>query len=368
MKAVMLVGGEGTRLRPLTLDTPKPLMPLGNRPFLSHVTAHLARHGIDEAILTVGYLAEAFEGFPAEHTHGVKVTVVREDVLLDTGGAVKNVEHLLDDTFLVLNGDDLTDLDLTAMIAFHREKSSVATLFVAQVEDPTPYGLVPLSADGRIEQFIEKPRHDEIVTNLVNAGTYVLEPEALYDVPPSERVSIERVVFPGLLAKHAPMYGFQSNAYWTTIGTPAQYLRANRDVLEGKIGEPPPGRPTPSGAWVGEGARIDPSVRTRGPAAIGSRCRVDLGATIYPQTCLGSDCRIGERAVLEECVLHDEVTIGPGATVERSIIGRGVDVGARSRVVDAVIGRDAKIGADNELRAGIRIWPGLDIPDGSIRF
>lgn len=365
MKAVLLVGGEGTRLRPLTLDHPKPLIPVANRPFLAHVLSHLGRHGVEEVILTTGYLAEAFEGFSPD---GVRLTVVHEDRALDTAGAVKNAEEHIDSTFLVLNGDVLTDIDISALLAAHREKRAIGTIALTPVEDPTAYGLVPLDADGRIERFVEKPRHDEIVTNLVNAGIYVLEPDVLKRIPAGQPYSFERDLFPDLLVDLTPMYGFRSNAYWLDVGTPRKYLTGNRDVLGGKVGERPPGRETPSGAWVDEGTRIDPSARIRGPVAIGSGCRIDLGAIVYPGSCLGDGCHIGEGSVVEESVLHDDVVLEPGAVVERSVLGRGVNIGHATRVVDAVVGRGVSVGAANELRAGIRIWPGLDIPDGTVRF
>lgn len=369
MKAVILVGGEGTRLRPLTLDTPKPLIPVGNRSFLEHVLARLSGHGITEAILTTGYLAEAFEAFPSELTHGVKLTVVREARPLDTCGAVANVSSMLDETFFVLNGDILTDLNLTEMLNYHRERNAIGTLALSRVRDPSAYGLVPTDATGRIERFIEKPRADEtLTTDWINAGTYILEPEALKDVTPGQPYSFERALFPGLLDAGAPLFGFESSAYWLDLGTPGKYLRANLDVLEGKVGERPPGRLTPTGVWVDEGARIDPSVRLRGPAALGMHCRIELGAVIYPQSCLGADCVIGEQAVIEESVLHEGVTVGAHAHIERSILAGGVHIGAGCRIVDAVVGPGVRLGSYNELRGGIRLWPGLEIPDGSIRF
>lgn len=365
---MILVGGEGTRLRPLTLDTPKPLMPVANRPFLGHVLAHLAEHRVDEAILTTGYRAEAFDGFPDAETYGVKLTVVREDQPLGTAGAVKHVEDMIDSTFFVLNGDILTDLDLGALLAHHREKEAVGTLALTPVDDPTAYGLVPLDAEGRIERFLEKPRHDEVVTNLVNAGTYVLEPAVLKRIPAGENQSFERDLFPELLYDMAPMFGYRSSAYWLDLGTPPKYLRANQDVLSGKVGVAPPGRQTPAGAWVDEGTRIDPSVRVRGPAAVGANCRIDLGAAIYPSSCFGAGCHLAEGVVVESSVVHDDVEIAEGAHVEGSIVGRGVTIGARTRLSDAVVGPGVRIGADNELRAGMRVFPGLDIPDGTVRF
>ncbi len=368
MKAVILVGGEGTRLRPLTLDTPKPLVPVGNRPFLEHVLASLSRHGVQEAILTTGYRAEAFDTYPPERTYGVQLTVVREEDPLGTAGAVKNIEHMLTSTFLVLNGDILTNLDLTALVNHHRRKESVATLTLTSVRDPSAYGLVPIDDDGKIQRFIEKPRADEVVTDLINAGTYVLEPEVLQRVPAGENHSVERGLFPRLLAEGAPLYGFQAPAYWLDLGTPEKYLRANRDVLEGRVGEEPPGTRASSGAWVAKTCEVDPWVQIRGPVAIAGGTTIAEGAVIHPLTCIGRDCRIAGGAVIEESVIQEGVEVERGAVIERSIVCTGAKVGAGCRIEDAVVGAGVRLGADNELRAGIRLWPNLEIPPGKVRF
>jgi mannose-1-phosphate guanylyltransferase len=372
MKAVMLVGGLGTRLRPLTLHTKKELMPVANRPFLEHVLANLGRHGVEEAILTTGYLAEAFEDFPPERAHGVKLTIVRETTPLDTCGAIKNVESMLDGTFLVCNGDILTDLDITSLVKFHRERDTLGTLTLAPVEDPSAYGLVPIDEDGRIERFIEKPQPDEIVTNLINAGTYVLEPEILNYVPTGVPFSFERVreggLFPLLLAEGEALYGFVSNAYWLDIGTPDKYLRANTDTVAGLVGIDPPGVRQEGPVWVARGTEIDATARIDGPACIGADCRIEARAVIGSRACIGDGCVIAAGASVDESVLHPGVRIESGAFVVRSIIGTGATIGAGSRVTDAVVGNDVKVGQDNELSGGIRLWPGIEVPDKGITF
>jgi mannose-1-phosphate guanylyltransferase len=368
MKAVILVGGQGARLRPLSLDTKKELMPVANRPFLEHMLAHLARHGVTEAILTTGHMAEAFEGFPPERTHGVTLTLVSEPEALGTCGAVKNVEHVLDDTFLVCNGDILTGVDITALCAFHRENHAVATLYLTPVEDPRAYGLVPIDATGRVERFLEKPRADEIVTDLVNAGVYVLEPEVLRKAPSGRFYMFEHGLFPSLLAEGAPVFGFRSTAYWLDIGTPQKYLRANVDVLERKVGQEPPGERTAVGGWIAEDVKIASTATVGALASVGSSCTIDDGVRIEPLTSVGPGSHVGAEAVVERSVLHAGVTISAGAHVEGSVLGRDVFIGSGARLVDAVIGHGAVVGGDNELRAGIRIWPNLRLPDGSIRF
>ncbi|MGH2759520.1 MAG: sugar phosphate nucleotidyltransferase [Actinomycetota bacterium] len=379
LKAVMLVGGLGTRLRPLTLDTKKELMPVAGRPFLEHVLANLAKHGVDEAILTTGYLADAFETFPSHHTHGVKLTIVREEEPLDTCGAVKNVEHLLDGTFLVCNGDILTGLDISSLVAYHRERETLGTLTLKPVEDPSAYGLVPVDDDGRIERFIEKPKtKEEVVTDLINAGTYVLEPDALNYVPGGEPFSFEGGVrsggrvdvglFPLLLAEGEALYGYVSRDYWLDTGTPEKYIQANRDVLAGDVGLDPAGLGSAGRVWIGRGAEVDPSASLAGPCAVGGGCTVERGATIGPYSSIGQRCRIGAGAVVGESVLHDDVIVGGGTTVAGSVLGNEVRIGPGCTVDDAVVGAGVRIGASNELRRGIRLWPGVDVPDRGITF
>jgi len=372
MKAVMLVGGFGTRLRPLTLHTKKELMPVANRPFLEHVLANLAKHGVDEAILTTGYLAEAFEDFPDEAAHGVKLTIVRETEPLDTCGAVKNVEDHLDGTFLVLNGDIFTNLDITKLVAYHRERDALGTLTLTPVDDPSAYGLVPIDDDGRIQRFIEKPRADEIVTNLINAGTYVLEPHILDFVPAGEPYSFERVreggLFPLMLAEGELLYGYVSHDYWLDIGTPEKYLKANRDALAGMVGIEPPGAASDNRVWIGRGAEIDQSAQIVGPCAIGDDAIVERGAIVGPLTAIGRGVRIGESAVIDGSVLHDGVDVADHANLVGTISGSGARIGAATKCHDVIIGSGVKIGADNELRGGLRLWPGLEVPDRGLTY
>lgn len=379
MKAVMLVGGLGTRLRPLTLHTKKELMPVAGRPFLEHVLANLAAHGVEEAILTTGYLAEAFESFPPERAHGVKLTIVREEEPLDTCGAVKNVERMLDGTFLVCNGDILTGLDITALVAYHRERDTLGTLTLKPVDDPSAYGLVPIDEDGRIERFVEKPKPGtELVTNLINAGTYVLEPEALDYVPGGVPFSFEggrrtggRVdvgLFPMLLAEGEALYGYVSHDYWLDTGTSEKYLQANRDVLDGRVGLRPPGFERADGVWVGRGAAVDGAAKLIGPCVVGEGCTVERDATVGPSTVLGARCLVRAGAVVEGSVLHEGVEVAKEATVQGSVLADGVYLGAGSDVGDAVVGAGVRLGSSNELRGGIRLWPGVEVPDRGVTF
>jgi mannose-1-phosphate guanylyltransferase len=233
VKAVVLVGGEGTRLRPLTETIPKPLIPLVDRPFLDHVLDHLAAHGVEEALLSSPYLEGAFRPLLDQRRADPKVTWIPEPVPLGTGGAVANASRGLDQCFLVLNGDILTDLDLTALLAHHRDRQATATITLSRVEDVRPFGLVTVDQGQRVVQFREKPADPG--PGLVNAGTYVLEPDAMTGVTSGRAVSIEREVFPNLIASGRPVSGFVSDAYWMDLGTPEKYLRATFDALEGRI-------------------------------------------------------------------------------------------------------------------------------------
>jgi mannose-1-phosphate guanylyltransferase len=381
VKAVMLVGGFGTRLRPLTLSVKKELMPVANRPFLEHVLANLGRHGVDEVILTTGYLAEAFEGFPEERAHGVKLTIVREDEPLDTCGAVKNVEDLLDGTFLVLNGDIFTSLDITSLVAFHRERETLGTITLKAVEDPSAYGLVPIDEDGRIERFVEKPKTPEqIVTNLINAGTYILEPEALNYAPHGEPFSFEggaRSVsggrqevglFPLLLAEGEALYGYVSDEYWLDIGAPQKYLQANIDALRHVVGLAPSGAEVERDVWVGRSTEVDPSARLIGPVVIGDDCEVSSGAVIGPDVAIGNGCSIGEGTKIETSVVHERTKVGASSRVTGAVIGGDVTIGTGCTLDAAIVGAGIVIGADNELIAGVRLWPGIEVPDRGITF
>ncbi len=370
MKAVILVGGRGTRLEPLTSTTPKPMLPLVNIPFLEYQLGLLAGFGVTDIIISTGYLPEAFAQVERDSERlGVRVKCVTEDKPLGTCGAVKHVAELLDDTFLVFNGDILTNLNLDHLIEYHRAKKSAATIALTPVEDPTAYGLVPLENGGRIKAFLEKPSWDEVTTDLINAGTYVLEPRLLEQVPAGENYSFERGLFPSLLEKGEPMYGFPSGAYWLDIGTPEKYLLAHHDVLDGNLNLEMPGEQIKNRVWADSECRIDESATVFGPAVIGSRCRVDAEATIYAHTTLGADCVVERGARLEGCVLFDGCVVGEGSVVRNSVLGKGVRVGKRVHVEEAaVLGEGLVIGDENQLRKGIRVWPGAELGDGKIRF
>jgi mannose-1-phosphate guanylyltransferase len=370
MKAVILVGGLGTRLRPLTCNTPKPMIPIVNRPFIEHMLGNLRDQGITEAVLAVQYLADRFRDALGDGSRlGIKVHVVEEPEPRGTAGAVKNVEHLLDGPTFVFNGDVMTDLDLQAMLAFHRQKESKLTIALTPVEDPTSFGLVETEADGRIRRFIEKPRVDEITTDLINAGTYIIEPELFRYVPPAQYYMFERGLFPVVLQTGDPMYGYPSRAYWTDIGKPQTYLEVHHDILMGKVRFSFSGRELESRVWLEDGADIHPTAQISGPVVLGPGVIVGAGARITGPTVIGARCEIGAGASVEGAVLWEDSVVAEGAVPRATTHERSTRIGPKAHIGDgSIIGDGCDIGAENRLERDIRLWPETKLPEKAISF
>ena len=333
MKAVVLVGGEGTRLRPLTETIPKPLIPLVDRPFLGHVLDHLGAHGVAEVILSSPYLEETFHPFLASRTRPPATVWVTEESPLDTAGAIINaLDQVGPDAFFVLNGDILTDLDLTAMLAFHRERSAEATISLHQVRDARPFGLVSLEDDRRLLAFREKPTEE--IPGLINAGTYVLEPSVFDGFPRGVRVNIEREVFPKVIEQGRAVFGYPSNAYWMDLGTPEKYLRATFDALEGRL----------HGLDY-----LAPHVDLAAEVSLSAH----LGAWVV----LGPNSAVLPDAEVEDSVLLAGAVVEAGAKVRDSILGPGARVGRRAIVSGAVVGKGGSIPPDS-ISQGARVSAG----------
>ena len=334
MKAVVLVGGEGTRMRPLTETTPKPLLPFMNRPFLAHVLDHLAAHGVREAICSSPNLEAVFHSF-LESRRGMapRVRWITEPQPLGTAGAVAGAREHLDGSFFVLNGDILTDLDLTALLRHHRERGAVATITLTQVADARPFGLIERDDDGRVLAFREKPA--DLVPGTVNAGTYVLEPTVLDAIPSGRMVSIERETYPNLIARGVAVHGYVGRGYWRDLGTPAAYLQGHLDALDG---------------------RLDLFRGTSAPL-LAEPAGIEPGAEVGTHVVAAEAVAVAGGAVVDRSVLHAGVRIGAGAVVQNSILGKGSEIGEGAHIRDAVLGEGAVIPAGARATE-VRLRPG----------
>ncbi|AWN27569.1 MULTISPECIES: NDP-sugar synthase [unclassified Streptomyces] len=354
-EAILLVGGKGTRLRPLTVHTPKPMVPAAGVPFLTHQLARARAAGVEHIVLATSYLAEVFEPYFGDGSAlGLHLEYVTEEEPLGTGGAIRNVASRLhsapDDPVLIFNGDILTGLDIAALVGTHRTSGADVSLHLTRVEDPRAFGLVPTDDTGRVTAFLEKPQTpEEIVTDQINAGAYVFNRSVIDTIPAGRPVSVERETFPGLLADGAHLQGMVDSTYWLDLGTPQAFVRGSADLVLGRAPSPAvPGR-------CGDRLVLE-------TAEVAADAKLTGGTVVGPRTVIGAGAEIDGSAVLEGAVIE------PGARIRDALIGAGAHIGARTVLDGAVIGDGALIGADNELRGGIRIWCDADIPAGSVRF
>jgi mannose-1-phosphate guanylyltransferase len=367
MQALILVGGEGTRLRPLTSRVPKPVIALAGRPFMSYMLEWLRGHGVDRVILSCGFLPDGVRDVLGDGSEwGVELTYVEEPSPLGTGGALKYAEELLDERFFMLNGDVLTDIDLSAQLAQHEATGARGTLALYPVDDPSAYGLVRRREDHSVREFVEKPSLEEIDTHLVNAGAYILEKNVLEEMAPAgSRISIERDLFPRLV-DHG-LYGYAAAGYWMDIGTPQRYLQATWDILETEV------RTAVGSAISRAGGVLCPEELPAGtihaPAVIGPGCTIAADASVTGRSVLGAGVTIGSGASVDGSVVLDGATIGDFTRVTRSIVGPGAWIGDHCRIEQtAMVGQGARLGSGNTLTAGVRIFPDVDLPDGAIAF
>ena len=354
-EAILLVGGKGTRLRPLTVHTPKPMVPAAGVPFLTHQLARARAAGVEHIVLATSYLAEVFEPhFGDGASLGLSIEYVTEDEPLGTGGAIRNVASQLtagpDEPVIVFNGDILTGLDIRALVAAHATSGADVSLHLTRVEDPRAFGLVPTDGTGRVTAFLEKPQTpEEIVTDQINAGAYVFRRSVIDTVPAGRPVSVERETFPGLLADGAHLQGMVDSTYWLDLGTPQAFVRGSADLVLGRA--PSPAVPGRCGDRL-----VLPT------ASVAADAKLTGGTVIGEGALIGQGARISGSTVLAGAVVE------PGAVITDSLVGAGARIGSRSVLTGAVIGDGAQVGADNELRDGIRIWCGAVLPAGSVRF
>src|SRR5213593_4238458 len=368
MQAVVMAGGEGSRLRPLTINRPKPMVSIVNKPCLGHIFDLLQRHGINEAFVTLQYLAsQTQDSFGDGGAIGMRLKYSVEESPLGTGGSVRQIGDALDDTFIVISGDALTDIDLTKVVAFHRERKAAVTLTLYHVANPLEYGVVITGEDGRISKFLEKPSWGEVFSDTINTGIYVIEPRVLERYKPGEAFDFSKDLFPALLAEGEPLYGYIASGYWTDVGSIPEYARANADLLQGRLMAAPLGRELLPGVFTSGEVEIDESARITGPVYLGN------GVKVGPQV-----------ELIGPTVLRDYVTVDVGAVVDRSIVWRNSYIGERAELHGTIVGRQCAlksrvsleegsvigdhciVNENARVRSQVKIWPDKQIESGAV--
>lgn len=364
-----MAGGEGTRLRPMTANQPKPLLPIINRPIMEHVLRLLKRHGFTETVVTVQFLAALIRNYFGDGDElGMSLHYATEEIPLGTAGSVKNAaDKLRDDRFLVISGDALTDIDLTDMIRFHRENRALVTIGLKRVPNPLEFGIIIVDENGRVQRFLEKPTWGQVFSDTVNTGIYVMEPGVLDDVPAGRSVDWSSDVFPLLLDRGARLFGYVADGYWEDVGTHESYLKAQADVLEGKVKVDLEAFELAPGVWTAEGASVDSYAVLKGPLFIGDYAKVEAGAELREYTVLGSNVVVKEGAFLHRAVVHDNVYVGPAAHLRGCVIGKNTDIMTGARIEEnAVVGDDCVIEAEAYVSSGVKIYPFKTIEAGAV--
>jgi mannose-1-phosphate guanylyltransferase / phosphomannomutase len=368
MKAVVMAGGEGTRLRPMTSSMPKPLLPVANRPIMEHVLRLLKRHGLNETVVTVQFLASLVRNYFGDGEElDMELNYANEEKPLGTAGSVKNAEEALkDDSFLVISGDALTDFDLTELIDYHKRKGAFVTVCLTRVPNPLEFGITIVDDDGRVERFLEKPTWGQVFSDTVNTGIYVMEPEVFDYVDPDVSVDWSGDVFPQLMKEGKPVYGFIAEGYWEDVGTHESYVKAQADVLEGKVAVEMDGFEISPGVWVAEGAEVHPDAVLRGPLFIGDYAKVEANTEIREHSVIGSNVVVKSGAFLHRAVVHDNVYIGPQANLRGCVIGKNTDVMRAARIEDgAVIGDECLVGEESIVQGNVRVYPFKTVEAGA---
>jgi len=362
MKAIILAGGRATRLRPLSCNTTKAMVPVLNHPFLEHLIGYLKKHNVNEIILTLSHLPEQIRSYFGDGGRfGVKISYLVEELPLGSAGAVKNAEKFLDSSYIVFNGDIFTDFDLSSMINLHCERNAAATIALTSVEDPTSYGVVETDSQGRVKDFKEKPNWGEVTSKMINAGIYILEPEILNYIPPKDFFTFEHDVFPAAIEKGQVLYSYPFETYWIDIGTPEKYLKLNHDLLHRYLSE--------KGVRFEDRGFVHSLARIEGPAIIGGGCFIDRNCVVKGPVVLGPACRIEEGATVEGAVLWQNCKVSKGAKVRNCVLASNCYVGEGSEVGDGcVLGDNVRIGKGNRLPQGVKIWPDKSMEPNAISF
>ena len=363
-----MAGGEGTRLRPLTSNAPKPMLPVANRPMMEHIIGLLSLHGFDEIVVTVAFLPNQIKTYFGDgREFGVSISYADEPIPLGTAGSVGNARHLLDETFLVISGDVLTDINLTELLAAHRANEAVATIGLTAVANPLEFGIVITRDDGSIERFLEKPSWGQVFSDHINTGIYVFEPQIFDHIPEGRSVDFSGEVFPALLAQQARLFGSVLQGYWEDVGTLDAYLTAHHDVLDAKVAVSVPGFAVNNGVWLGEGAEVSPEAFVTGPCVIGPGCKIEAGCRVGAYTVLGSNVRLLTEASVERSVLHDNVYVGPRTSIRGAVIGRSSSIRNGVRIDEGVvIGDEVFVGNNAVVASDVKVYPFKTIEDGAV--
>jgi len=363
-----MAGGEGTRLRPLTSNQPKPMLPMVNRPMMEHVVALLRQHGFEDIVVTVAFMANAIRNYFGDGSEfGVRMVYATEESPLGTAGSIRNAMDELDERFVVISGDVLTDIDLTALVDHHDAKGALATLALKAVDDPLEFGIVITRDDGSIERFLEKPTWGQVFSDTINTGIYVLEPEIFDFIPDGRAVDFSEEVFPAVLAAQRPLFGYVAGGYWEDVGTLDAYLRAHQDILDEKVQVSISGFQVRRGVWIGKDTDVHSTAVITGPAVIGDNCHIGQDVTLGEYCVVGDNGRISDSAALARTVVHDNAFLGAGVRLDGCVLGRSCDLRQGVRCEEGVVlGDETFVGAQAVLKSGVKVYPFKTVETGAI--
>ncbi|HEX6607012.1 MAG TPA: sugar phosphate nucleotidyltransferase, partial [Chloroflexia bacterium] len=367
MKAVVMAGGEGSRLRPLTLRRPKPMVPVVDKPCMAHILDLLKKHGVDEVVVTLQYMAETIQEYFGDGSSlGLTIHYSVEESPLGTAGSVKQAEKWLDDTFLLISGDAVCDFDLTKAVEYHREKGSMATLVLKRMPNPLEYGVVIIDDEGHIKQFQEKPSWGEVFSDTVNTGIYVLDPKVLSYFKAGKVFDFSMNLFPMMLKKGDPMYGYVADGYWCDIGSIPDYMRSTGDLLAGQVDMPPAGKEVAPGVWAEDDVEIAPDAHLHGPIFLACGVKVKEGATIQGPAVIRDYTIVDTRAIVDRSIVWRNCYIGERAEVRGAILCRQVSVKSRAMIFEGVVvGDNTTVGEGAMIQPNVKVWPDKEIEAGA---
>jgi mannose-1-phosphate guanylyltransferase / phosphomannomutase len=367
MKAVIMAGGKGTRLQPLTSNQPKPMIPIVNTPCMEHIVRLLKRYGFEDILVTLEFMPEVIREYFGDGSEwGVKIDYSVEEEPLGTAGSVKYIEDRLTERFVVVSGDALTDVDLEKAVALHEERGAEVTLVLKKVDDPSEFGIVVVEDDGRVSDFLEKPDEEEVFSYTANTGIYIVEPEVLRDIPEGQEYDWSKQQFPKMLEEGRPIYGYVMEGYWEDIGNIEQYMSAQRDVLNGKVrGVRPPGEEVRKGVYIGDGVQVNEEY-LEGPVVLGEGVWIADGAHVGPYSILAPNVSVKVAASIKESTVAHGTSIGEGAGLDGALLGRSCTVGDYARLLEgSALGDEVEVGQGATVAAGVSVYPKESIERGA---